>query len=105
MLPLPLCGQRVFSANASAAFSILPQLQLRVSALSRDTARAATGPKCTAMGVGRDNARQCYKRIGMCTQAPPQLCAVVPLVRLLSEVVRHDVGAFRGRSFQIASPA
>ena len=83
-------------------------------ALSQDTARAANQPKCTAMGFGRDNARQCYQRDGyvnasrgseskqcdMCTESSSPLRAVVPVVRLLSEVVLHDVGANRGRTFQ-----
>ena len=83
-------------------------------ALSQDTARAANQPKCTAMGFGRDNARHCYqhggyvnasrgresKQCDMCTEASSPLRAVVFVVRLLSEVVLHDVGANRGRTFQ-----
>ena len=90
-----------------------------VYAMSRDTARAANQPKCTAMGFGRDNARHCYQRAGyvnanrgreskqcdMCTETSSPLRAVVPAVRLLSEVVLHDVGANRGRTFQTTLPA
>ena len=87
-----------------------------VCALSQDTARAANQPKCTAMGFGRDNARHCdqrddyvsagrgreSKQCDMCTGASSPLRAVVLVVRLLSEVVLHDVGANRGRTFQTA---
>ena len=85
-----------------------------VCALSQNTARAANQPKCTAMGFGRDNARHCYQRDGcvnasrgseskqcdMCPEASSPLRALVPVVRLLSEVVLHDVGANRGRTCQ-----
>ena len=104
----------LLSANVIVEFPMLSQRQLCVGALSQDTVRAANEPKCTAMGLGRDNACHCCQRMNyanasreqesnicdMCTRTSPPLPASVPVVRLLSEVVRHDVGANRGRTFQ-----
>ena len=98
----------LLSANVVFEPPMLSQRLLCVGALSQDTARAANEPKCTAMGLGRDNTCHCCqpneeqegKLCGLCARTSPQLPAGVPVVRLLSEVVRHDVGANRGRTFQ-----
>ena len=64
---------------------MLYQRQLYVGALSQDTARAANEPKCTDMGLGRNNTRHCFQRMcvananrkqdskynDMCTGTPP----------------------------------
>ena len=54
---------RLLSANVFVEFPMLPQRQLCVGALSQDTARAANEPKCTAMGLGRNNTRHCFQRM------------------------------------------
>ena len=111
-----MAGPTAFPAKqgrASGGMSAAGTRQLYVGALSQDTARAANEPSVqpwalastTPATVSNACALQMWagNRTANTTirvQGHPHLPTSVLVVRLLSEVVRHDVGANRGRTFQ-----